>query len=90
MTTEQALKLNDIGFVWDAQAYKRKKAAVDKNDDSDGDYEEGTVPQAALPVVMTPNKIPDLREEGRKHGQDCESSDDDVVEAPPRYFDTYY
>ena len=96
MTTEQALKLNDIGFVWDAQAYKRKKAAVDKNDDSDGEYEEdgeeeGTVRHAALPAVATtPNsKILDLRE-GRKQGHDGESSDDDVVEAPPRFYDTYY
>ena len=90
MTTEQALKLNDIGFVWDARAYKRKKAAVDKNDDSDGDYEEGTVRQASPAAVTTPNKMPALREEGRKNFQEGESSDDDVVEAQPRFYDTYY
>ena len=90
MTTEQALKLNDIGFVWDAQAYKRKKAAGDRNDDSDGDYDERAVRQASLPAMTTPNKIPDLREEGRKNGPDGESSDDDAVGAPPRFYETYY
>lgn len=75
MTPEQALKLSDVGFVWDAQAYKRKKSAMDHNDDSEDDNEDEDDDESHH-QTPTGNKAVGTRG-AKQHSRDVDSSDED-------------
>lgn len=80
MMLDQALRLNEIGFVWDANAQKRKRNSPRDNDEESGDEEEEEGPRSPL---LSREKMSNNRLSG-SISQDNEEFSEDGDDDPPR------
>lgn len=87
MTAEIALRLSDVGFVWDANALKRKKGDGLDQEELEDEEDAHRPPLAA--VAKKDNQVPSFIFLGENRSQEDQSSDEG--ENPPQqHYSIYY